>query len=106
MQTLYQFVSSFQIQTDPLELTDGRLVLLSEEINQQRKLRKLAIVGLKMSDHVIESALQSNPDIVDAAYTVLEQWRKSDPDRTVAYTEICQTLRDVNMAMLIKDTLQ
>ena len=96
----------FAVSIDKLELSDPRLVLLSEEINQARKLRRLAVVGLKMDSVVIDSSLQNNTDIVEAAYHVLKQWRDSQPDRTTAYKQICQALRNVKMEMLITEALQ
>ena len=92
--------------TEQLNLTDAQLVLLSEEINLPRKLRKLGIVGLKIDNNIIDSALQNNTDIVEAAYDVLKQWRDSQPDKTSAYTQICQALTDVKMEMLINETLK
>ena len=88
--------------TEHLELTDVRLILLSEGINQPSKLRKLAVLGLKMGASVIDSALQNNKDDIDeAAYRVLMQWRVSQPDKWVAYKQICEALRRVRMDMLI-----
>ena len=90
-----------------LELSDSRLVLLCDEINQPRKLRKLAVVGLNMDTKTIDSALQNyRGDIIEAAYSVLQQWRDSQPNRTIAYEQICQALRDVKMDMLITETLK
>ena len=89
------------------ELTDTRLVLLSNEITSSNKLRTLAMVGLNINGTIIDSALQNNgDDITEAAYKVLKQWRDSQSDKTTAYTQICQTLRDVKMDILITETLQ
>ena len=89
------------------ELTDTRLVLLSNEITSPNKLRTLAMVGLNINGTIIDSALQNNrDDITEAAYKVLKQWRDSQSNKTTAYTQICQTLRDVKMDILITETLQ
>ena len=61
------------------------------------------MVGLKMDRTVIDSALLNNRDITEAAYSVLTQWRDSQPNKAIAYTRICEALRNVKMAALIND---
>ena len=100
------FVPIFPDSPAAPELTDARLVLLSNEITSRSKLRTLATVGLNVDSSIVSTALRNNrDDITEAAHTVLTQWRDSQPNKTIAYKQICEVLRRVKMEILITEML-
>ena len=90
------------------EFTDGKLIRLSNKITKKRTLRTLAIVGLGVKGETVDSCLQNNDDINDAAYEVLNDWRKTQVSKYEAYTNICKALKhgDVQLEFLIGEALQ
>ena len=56
----------------------------------------------------MDSCLQNNDDINDAAYEVLNDWRKTQVSKYEAYTNICKALKhgDVQLEFLIGEALQ
>ena len=89
-------------------LEDGILVLLSQEINTVQELRKLATIGLRISDPTIAKNLYKQDDINETAYQVLLEWRKSQDNHKVAYVNLCKALRHkhVNLSSLIENVLE
>ena len=88
------------------ELTDARLVLLSNEITSRSKLQTLATVSLNVDSSIVSTALRNNrDDITEAAHTVLTQWRDSQPNKSIAYKQICEALRRVKIKILITEML-
>ena len=88
--------------TEQRELTDARMVLLSSEITSKSTLRNLATVGLNVESAIINRALTNNKDdISEAAHTVLTEWRNRQPNKSIAYTRICEVLTRRKLEMLI-----
>ena len=80
------------------ELTDTRLWKLAKRILSAEDLLTLAIMGLHVEEDIIDRHLrdQSN-SICIASFNVLKEWRISQPDRCIAYTNMCEALRKVGM---------
>ena len=88
------------------ELTDYMLWNLAKEYTNRSDLRTLALkLGLKESQ-VATSLTNYNNDINSAAYDLLRQWRASQGNDRIAYTNICKTLEDVEQKFKIWKVLQ
>ena len=90
------------------ELTDDKLLSLSQEITGHGQLRCLAIHGLKIKSNVVESCLANATEISEAAYQVMLRWIKNEPDRKVAYDNMCRALthNKVEQRLLIEEVLK
>ena len=76
-------------------------------ITREDELRKLAITGLKMGNHIVQRHLTNKGNnITTAAHHVLEDWRTSQPNQRVAYVKLCKALKDVKMAFYINKALR
>ena len=85
------------------ELTDSMILSLSEKINKEGDLRKLAILGLAVSDDVISGSLYRNQnDINGAAYDVLKTWRLQYQVGTEARDKLREALKSVNMSYCLQ----
>ena len=85
------------------------VVKLSKRINDPMDLLMLGTLGLNMKEEDLAGHLQNKKDNIHmAAYGVLKTWKASQPDRKVAYKNLCEALRhkDVDMKSLIKEVLQ
>ena len=92
--------------TGDTELTDYMLWNLAKEYTNRNDLRTLALkLGLKESQ-VTTSLTNNNNDINSAAYDLLRQWRASQDNNRIAYTNICKTLEDAEQKFLIWKVLQ
>ena len=88
------------------ELSDVRLLNLSTLITDKVQWRILAIKGLRIEDHLFSQHFVKNPlDINTAAYDLLQKWRTTQPDVTVAYTKMCDALTNTNKEYLINKAL-
>ena len=60
-----------------------------------------------MRDRVISGNISNNPTSIQVAiYKTLRDWRRTQQDATVAYQNLCDALRQVNMPMHIGEALQ
>ena len=93
--------------TDVQKLTDERLVKLSNRITEKGKFRTLGIIGLGISNSTVKRHLQ-NTDITEAAFEMLDEWRDSQDNEEVAYTNVCKALKhdEVAMEFLIGQVLE
>ena len=81
------------------ELTDSMLLRLSQQITSAAELHHLAINGLGMRHNVIERHIvDCGGDITHATLRVLQLWCRMYENRTVAYTELCKSLRKIGRA--------
>ena len=83
--------------TSELGFTDEDLVDLSNSITKPKILRTLAVIGLKMRRKIVDTHLQNEADINDAAYGVLNEWMNSQVNEAEAYTNICKALADAHL---------
>ena len=88
-------------------LTDAHLVTLSSMITEPQILWNLAVVGLGMNRATVDSRLNGNR-INDAAYEVLNEWRKTQANETEAYSNMCKALKHkhVKLESFIEEVLQ
>ena len=78
------------------------LLRLSQHINNEADLRKLATLGLEVDENIIDSCItKKRPDISAAAHDILKVWRRSYEDQSVAYTKLCQILYQVSLAHFV-----
>ena len=88
-------------------LTDEMVLNLSKRLIDTSDLLTLAITGLGVFGHIVDWHINKNrPDIVIAAREVLTDWIKIQPDRHVAYTEMCKALRAAEMPHYICEVLE
>ena len=89
------------------ELSDQKLLSLSEEITDSGQLRCLAIHGLQVKPKTVESCLTNAKKISEAAYQVIRGWINNEPDRKVAYDKMCRALAhdEVKLRLLIHEVL-
>ena len=73
---------------------------LSNSITKPKILRTLAVVGLKMKRKTVDTHLQNEADINDAAYGVLNEWMNTQVNDIQAYTNICKALTDAQLEHL------
>ena len=86
-----------------LIVVDDKFWRICSKITNTTELRKLAVTGLKIPGHTIDSHLQNNSrDIASATYEVLKEWANSKDTKEVAYRELIEALgRDgVDLASL------
>ena len=86
------------------ELTDDKLFNLSQNIISAEDLYKLAISGLGMTLDAV--GVHVTNSITIATINVLNDWRKSQPDHHVAYTNMCDALRKAERNSLIHEVLR
>ena len=83
------------------------LLKLSEKIIEEHDLQKVGVIGLGLEDSVVDRHLRNNRnDITMAVLGVVKTWRRTQPDSTVAYTKLCEALREVEMKFLIEEVLK
>ena len=82
-----------------MALLDGMLRNLADKFHKFKTqiFRHLAENGLGMDVDVVNTCLQSNTDNKMAMCDLLKEWRESQPDRKVAYTNLHDTLLKENM---------
>ena len=84
------------------QLTEGQLLKLSQYLTNKSDLRRLAVIGLQMKEHVVDSKISSNTnDMESAAYNVLKTWRNSQENIATAHRKLRNALKKVNMKFLI-----
>ena len=84
------------------------IIKLSKKLSSEDDLSTLAVIGLGMEEHVVAGHLKiKSTDIHSAAKCVLKDWRNSQENPKVAYTNMCNALRhkDVKMAGHIHSAL-
>ena len=87
-------------------MDNEKLLTLSEMLTEMPQPRALALRGLKMEVHEFNRHFANNPkDISSAVFGMLRTWRTSQPDEVVAYTKMCQALKDTKMESLITKAL-
>ena len=75
------------------------LLNLSNSLNKEN-LRNLAIIGLRIEQNEVDTALENHPgDIKEAANQVLTQWLKSQEQGSIAHTTLFQALGKVNLSL-------
>ena len=83
------------------QLSDEQLWNLSMCITNTRDLREIAVVGLQMKEHVVDSKISNHTnDIESAAHSVLKTWRNSQENRAEAYKKLHTALKKVKMPYL------
>ena len=59
-----------------------------------------------MKDYELDRHLQSKKyDITAAAHSVLKDWRNSQRDNVIAYSNLCAVLRQIEMQYFIDEVL-
>ena len=80
------------------QLTDARIVFLSERIASEDELVKLGITGLKLEFPQIQRALTNHPkDIQSAVRDVLRTWLKKQRDTNEAWSLMIAALEKCEM---------
>ena len=80
---------------------------LATMITNSGALKTIALIGLRMDDHIVETELYYHPgDITSAAHAVLKCWKINKYDPKAAYVELCNALRSVNMGFCVHQALQ
>ena len=75
------------------------MLKLSQKINKEGDLRKLATQGLGVNDDVISASLYRYPkDINLAVHGVLKKWRLQFEDGAAATAKLREAIQRVNMA--------
>ena len=83
------------------ELTDSDLLNLSKNLTSRERIRSLAINGLNMNKEKVDAYFTDYPNnIKEAAYRVLDEWSKSQVNKTEARTLLIGALYTVNLPAL------
>ena len=86
------------VQTELKILTSQGLLSLPKRITNEVDLKELAINGLKMDEHVVDTNMTNERgDISSAAHKVLQHWRKSIEKDKVAYSILWEALGKVKL---------
>ena len=89
--------------TSGQDVTDGMMLTLSQKINKEGDLRKLAIQGLRVNDDIISASLYKYPqDINLAVYEVLKIWRGQFAEGAAAKASLREALKKVNMSSCLQ----
>ena len=83
-------------------LTDVHIVLLANSISKRSMLRTLGVVGLGLGAPQCDAHMNNHPDINDAAYHVLTDWRHTQENDAAAYTRMKRALDVANLQKLKK----
>ena len=87
------FAKNPEVKAELEVLTPQGLLYLSTKITSEMDLKKLAIFGLKISDHLVDKHLHDKKgEISSAAHKVLQDWRKSIESPKVAYKVLWEAL--------------
>ena len=79
---------------------------LSEYIEDERQLRKLAIQGLKMDDRIVTRRIRDNrAEFGIAVLNILKAWRK-DVDDDKPHSILCKALEETDMSYYMEKTLK
>ena len=65
---------------------------LSEQFETVEDIRALGVKGLKMKSHTVNKHIQEGRNIPLAAYNMIADWLKQQPDRTIAHNEMMKAL--------------
>ena len=87
------------------ELSDVKVLNLSEVITGPVELRTLAIRGLKKGEYQIQTHLRNKSDIREAVHAVLKDWHKSQTNSKVAYLKLCHALKESKMQYYVNHIL-
>ena len=88
------------------ELKEGRLQTLCKMFTHKEELRILARKGLNIDDYVVDYHLtHKGDDLKGIAYSLLKDWMTTQENRRVAYARLTEALRNVNMALYVKEVL-
>ena len=86
------------------ELSDANLWNLSEKLTQKENLRKLAILGLRIEASTMQKHLANNPnDISAAAFSLLTEWRNTQDNKRIAFTNLCDALERSEMRVFTNE---
>ena len=86
----------------PDGFTSPKLLRLSKKLTSVNDLRRLGIDGLRLEATKVDSCKQNNPnDIISAAYDLLTEWSKSQPNKITASKNIREALKRAEMSSLI-----
>ena len=79
-------------------LEDSHVLNLSQRITSEQDLRIFGTNGLRVPEHVIDTALYNyRTCIQDAAHSVLSMWLKQQPNRQEAYMNLQAGLKRAQM---------
>ena len=94
-------------QVECVKLTDAKILDLSQRINKELDLRKLATPGLQMQEYAVSAYLKYHRESTTlATHDFLIDWRKSQPNPYIAYVKLCEALVAANMRLFIEETLR
>ena len=83
------------------QLTDRKLLELSEHFTDTEMLRSLTITGLNMGDHVIDSRINNHQKINEAAHECLKEWRLNEQHSHVTCSKLIKALDIVGLSSLV-----
>ena len=85
-------------------LTSSKLFRLSGHITNAYDLRSLGIDGLRVEANKVDTLIHNHPnDISSAAYDLLRDWSKTQPNKIIALERMLEALQRVKMSSLITE---
>ena len=87
------------------ELTDSMVLDVSKRITDELDLRDLATKGLKVEVHITDKHINTERSIHLAAFKVLSDWRKRQPNSRIAYSKLHDAFEHVKMLQFIEGIL-
>ena len=82
------------------------IFLLSERFSTETEVRRLATVGLRVQEHIVDNKVHGERTFQLAALAILKVWRNGYTDMSEAYTELCEILRRIDMGFYIPEILE
>ena len=83
------------------ELTDQKLWELTQHITRTAMVRSLAITGLKMEGHIVDSCINDNFRSIEAAHECLKVWRLGEQNSQIACARLIEALKTAGLSNLV-----
>ena len=77
------------------------LTNLSHQITSKQEVRMLGTTGLGVPGNVIDTSLENERDINEAAFRVLKRWYDNQEDNVNAYEQLCAILKKIGKCSYI-----
>ena len=88
------------------QLDSNLLWLIALRITNETQLRTLAVQGLHLENHVIDSTVNAEKRTNLAARFLLKKWRDAERNSRVAFRNLYDIFERVNMSLIMSEALK
>ena len=89
-----------------MELTDDLLYKMAQGIKDEEDLMALGVNCLQMPSESVKYYTVPHSNESDAAFSLLQKWRKDQRNNVEAHAKLCQALEDTNMEFYLSSVIK